>query len=82
MKLTSVEERVKYVVASYFGIAEANLNLETRFIDDLGADSLDRDELWMDLEDEFKIEIPANLLTEVKTIKEVIDYFHTRKMGL
>ena len=52
--------------------------LETSFKDDLGADSLDLFELVMALEDEYGVEIPAEELTELTTVGDVIDYLKNK----
>ena len=56
--MSSIEERVKKIVAEQLGVAEADIKNESSFVDDLGADSLDTVELVMALEDEFEMEIP------------------------
>ena len=56
--MSDIEQRVKKIVAEQLGVAEDEIKLESSFVDDLGADSLDTVELVMALEDEFEIEIP------------------------
>ena len=51
---------------------------ETSFKDDLGADSLDLFELVMALEDEYNVEIPAEELTDLNTVGDVIDYLKNK----
>lgn len=57
--MSDIEQRVKKIVAEQLGVAEDEIKLESSFVDDLGADSLDTVELVMALEDEFEIEIPG-----------------------
>ena len=57
---------------------EGEINLETSFKDDLGADSLDLFELVMALEDEYSVEIPAEELQELTTVGSVIDYLKNK----
>ena len=56
--MSSVEERVKNIIVTQLGVKEEDVNNEPKFIDDLGADSLDTVELVMALEEEFETEIP------------------------
>jgi acyl carrier protein len=56
--MSDIEQRVKKIVAEQLGVAEVDIKIESSFVDDLGADSLDTVELVMALEDEFGIEIP------------------------
>ena len=53
----SVEERVKKIVCEQLGVGEDEVNTDSSFVDDLGADSLDTVELVMALEEEFDLEI-------------------------
>ena len=56
--MTTVDERVKKIIAEQLGVEEEEVTLEAHFVEDLGADSLDTVELVMALEEEFEIEIP------------------------
>ena len=58
--------------------ANADLMLDTTFVDDLGADSLDLFELVMALEDEYNVEIPAEELTDLNTVGDVIEYLKNK----
>ena len=74
----SIEERVIQVVAEQLGIKENEVKFESRFVEDLGADSLDTVELIMSLEDEFSIEISDSEADNAKTVKEVVDYIENK----
>ena len=74
----SIEERVIQVVAEQLGIKENEVKFESRFVEDLGADSLDTVELIMSLEDEFSIEISDNDAEKAKTVKDVADYIENK----
>lgn len=67
-------EKVKNLTAQQLGIDEALVKPESRFKEDLGADSLDLFELVANLEDEYSIEIPADELENLTTIQEVVNY--------
>ena len=69
-----IEQRVKKIVAEQLGVAEDEIKLESSFVDDLGADSLDTVELVMALEDEFEIEIPDEQAEKITTVQQAVDY--------
>lgn len=74
--MSTIESRVKQVVAEQLGLKEEEVTLEAHFSDDLGADSLDVVELVMALEEEFEVEVPdeeAQALTNVKATIEYIE---------
>ena len=67
-------EKIQSILAEKLGIDAGSVTAETRFKEDLGADSLDLFELVTDLEDEYQIEVPAEKLEELTTVGKVIDY--------
>ena len=67
-------ERVQKIVCEQLGVPVEEVKLETTFIDDLGADSLDTVELVMAFEEEFKIEISDEEAEKIQTIKVAVDY--------
>ena len=72
----SVDERVKGIVAEQLGIGVDEINNESSFIDDLGADSLDTVELVMAFEEEFDIEISDEQAENISTVQTAIDYIN------
>jgi acyl carrier protein len=72
--VASVEERVIEIVCENLGVSKEQVTRNTRFIDDIGADSLDIVELVMELEEEFEITIPDEEAEKIKTVGEAIDY--------
>ena len=74
MNTEEVFERVKGIIVEQLGVAEASVTMEASFIDDLGADSLDIDELVMALEEEFDIEIPDADAEKVANVGDVVEY--------
>ena len=75
--MASTEEimgKVKKIIAEQLGVDEGEINNESHFIDDLGADSLDTVELVMALEEEFGIEIPDEDAEKLKTVNDVQSY--------
>ena len=67
-------EKIREIIVDVLGCSEDDVTLDTTFVDDLGADSLDLFELVMALEDEYNIEIPAEDLTDLTTVGAVMDY--------
>lgn len=77
----SVEEKLKEIVIKQFGEGEKTVTLESSFVNDLGADSLDIVELVMELEDEFDVSIPDEDAEKMKTVGDAVKYIneHTQK---
>ena len=73
----SLEEKVRNIVAKQLGLGEDEVNNESSFIDDLGADSLDTVELVMSLEEEFDIEISDDEAENILTVQAAIDHINS-----
>jgi len=67
-------EKVKSVIADQLGVDEDTITMESSFVDDLGADSLDIVELIMGLESEFDIEIPDDQAEKISTVGDAVNY--------
>ena len=67
-------ENMKEMIAEQLNVDVSEITLETSFKDDLGADSLDLFELVMALEDQYDIELPADELSNIVTVEDVINY--------
>lgn len=74
--MSSIEERVKKIVAEQLGVKEEDVKNEASFVEDLGADSLDTVELVMALEEEFETEIPDEEAEKITTVQLAIDYIN------
>ncbi|MDD3663397.1 MAG: acyl carrier protein [Candidatus Pacebacteria bacterium] len=73
--MEAILERVKEVIGEQLGIDDLDtISMNTTFIDDLGADSLDIVELVMALEEEFDMEIPENEAEKITTVGDVVEY--------
>ena len=73
--MEAVFERVKEVIGEQLGIDDLDsITLDTTFIDDLGADSLDIVELIMALEEEFDMEIPEAEAEKIQSVNDVVEY--------
>ena len=71
---TNVELQVRKIVSKNLGIDESRITLDSKFVDDLGADSLDQVELIMALEEEFGVEIPDEAAEKVRTVSDAVNY--------
>ncbi|UTH72692.1 acyl carrier protein [Chromobacterium sp. IIBBL 290-4] len=72
--MENIVARVKKIVAEQLGVNEAEVKVESSFVDDLGADSLDTVELVMALEEEFECEIPDEEAEKITTVQHAVDY--------
>ncbi|MFF7706823.1 acyl carrier protein [Pseudomonas sp. NPDC007930] len=77
--MSSIEERVKKIVAEQLGVKEEEIQLTSSFVEDLGADSLDTVELVMALEEEFETEIPDEEAEKITTVQAAIDYVNAHQ---
>ena len=66
--------KMKKIIADQLGVDEAEITMESSFIDDLGADSLDTVELVMQLEEEYGLEISDEDAEKIKTVGDVVKY--------
>ncbi len=69
-----VEERVKEIIVEQLGVEEDEVLPAAKFIEDLGADSLDTVELVMAFEEEFDLEIPVEDAEKIATVGDAISY--------
>ncbi len=70
----SLEERVKEIIVEQLGVNPEQVTPEARFIEDLGADSLDTVELVMAFEEEFGVEVPDEDAEKLQTVGNVLEY--------
>jgi acyl carrier protein len=74
--MENIEQRVKKIVAEQLGVNESDIKIDSSFVDDLGADSLDTVELVMALEEEFECEIPDEEAEKITTVQQAVDYIN------
>lgn len=67
-------DKVKEIIVEQLGVDDDDVTMESSFVDDLGADSLDIVELIMALEEEFDIEIPDEEAEKFPTVGDVVEY--------
>ena len=72
-------DKVRDIVVEQLGVEADEVAIESTFIDDLGADSLDIVELIMAFEEEFNIEIPDEAAEKIKTVQDLVDYVESHK---
>jgi acyl carrier protein len=70
----TIEDRVKEIICEQLGVEEEEVTPRAKFIEDLGADSLDTVELVMAFEEEFSIEIPDEDAEKITTVADAIQY--------
>ena len=75
----STFDKVKAIVVEQLGVDEAEVTIDSTFIDDWGADSLDIVELIMAFEEEFNVEIPDDVAEKIKTVKDTVEYIDSAK---
>jgi acyl carrier protein len=70
----AVQDKVKQIIKDQLGVEDNEISPTASFVDDLGADSLDRVELIMAFEEAFDIEIPDEQAETIKTVQDAVDY--------
>lgn len=73
----SVEDRVKKIVSDQLGTSVDEIEIDSSFVDDLGADSLDTVELVMALEEEFDLEIADEDAEKISTVNDAVTYINS-----
>ncbi|MBR3887630.1 MAG: acyl carrier protein [Clostridia bacterium] len=79
MNPDAIFEKVKEVIIEQLAVEEDSVKLDTSFIDDLGADSLDIVELIMALEEEFDLQIPDSEAEKIASVGDVVEYIKNNK---
>ena len=74
-----VLEKVKTILSEQFDVEEDTITPETSIINDLGADSLDVEDLLMTIDDEFGVEVPDEDVEKVKTVEDLVSYIEARQ---
>jgi acyl carrier protein len=81
MASEDVQGRIKQIIVDELGVDEAEVTPNARFIDDLGADSLDLVELVMRFEEEFGIEIPDEDAEKIQSVGDAYNYVEQNQKG-
>jgi len=77
--MSSVYDKVKAIIVEQLGVEEEEVKMESTFVDDMGADSLDIVELVMALEEEFDTEIPDEDAEKIKTVGDAVKYIEDKE---
>ncbi|MEG0237762.1 MAG: acyl carrier protein [Cetobacterium sp.] len=72
-------DKIREIVVEQLGVDADQVTLESNFVEDLGADSLDTVELIMAFEEEFDVEIPDTEAEKIKTVQDVVNYIESNK---
>ena len=72
-------EKVKELLASQLNISQDKITLDSKVVEDLGADSLDMIEMLMTMEEEFGISIPDEDAVKLSTVKDIVNYIEKNK---
>ena len=75
--MSDIEDRVKKIVVEHLGVDESKIQNDSKFIDDLGADSLDTVELVMAFEEAFDVEIPDEKAETILTVGDAISHLES-----
>ena len=78
-KADDVKEKVIEIVCEQLNAKKEDVKMETSFINDLGADSLDTVELVMEFEERFDVEIPDSDAEKIRTIGDAVSYISEKK---
>ncbi len=73
-----VTAKVKELIIEKLGVEDSAITMEARFIEDLGADSLDSVELIMKFEEEFEVEIPDEDSEKLRTVGQAVEYLNAK----
>ena len=75
----TINQRVKDIIVEQLGVNDDQVTPEAKFLEDLGADSLDVVELMMALEEEFNIEVPDEVAEKWNTVGDVLKYIEANQ---
>lgn len=74
-----VFEKIVDILAEQLDVENKNnITMDSELVDDLGADSLDSIDIVMSVEDEFGIEVPDEVIENIKTVADIVDYIESR----
>ncbi|HQU83048.1 MAG TPA: acyl carrier protein [Pyrinomonadaceae bacterium] len=79
--MSEVQDKIKQIIVDELGVDEAEVTENARFIEDLGADSLDLVELVMRFEEEFDIEIPDEDSEKIQSVRDAYAYVEQHKQA-
>ena len=74
-------EKLQGIIAEVLNVDQEEITMDTTFVDDLGADSLDVFQIIMGIEEEFDIEIPTELAENITTVEEAVNMIKSAVNG-
>jgi acyl carrier protein len=74
MDSAAIKDKVVEIICQKLDVAKEKVTMETKYVEDLGADSLDQAELVMEFEDEFDINIPDDAEGKIKTVGDTVKF--------
>lgn len=77
--MSDIKSKVTKIIVDKLGVDESEVNLDSSFTNDLGADSLDTVELIMEFEKEFNIAIPDDQAEQIGTVGQAVEYIENNK---
>lgn len=69
-----VFEKLKAILAEQLDVDENSITRDSLLVEDLGADSLDAIDIVMSVEDEFKLEVPDEIIEKMESVGDILDY--------
>ena len=75
----SVEDKIKEIIVEQLDVDAAEVKSDSRFIEDLGADSLDTAELVMAFEEAFDLEIPDDDAEKIQKVSDAVNYISAKQ---
>ena len=72
-------DKLREIIAEVLNVDADEITMETTFVDDLGADSLDVFQIIMGIEEEFDIEIPDDAVEQISTVQDAVDQIKSKK---
>ena len=76
--MTEYSDKIKEIIIDKLGVEDSKITMEAKFVEDLGADSLDTVELIMQFEEEFGIEIPDEDAENLLSVGQAVDYISNK----
>lgn len=73
-----VFDKVKEILVEQLDINGDEITMDSLLVDDLGADSLDAIDIVMSVEDEFKVEVPDEIIEEIATVGDIVNFIEER----
>ncbi|MCC8074083.1 MAG: acyl carrier protein [Clostridiales bacterium] len=73
-----VFEKIKEILLEQFDIEEAEITNDSLLVEDLGADSLDAIDIVMSVEDEFKVEVPDEIIEKMETVGDIVSFVESK----